>query len=320
MLSQFKEHYELHLKDDLELLEQERLTIKRKVLRRLYFLLIVLVLLIAFIAVSDKDMPVHEALLIILCIYFLSIPVLVFYRFYKTYYPFKRTFSEQIVSKLLGMLSPDATHLYDDGISYSDIKQSKIFHFRSKSGYQVVSSDLIKGRNQGAPFKFALVEIRTGESTMFNGAFLIIETERVLQGETIIREENNTFYSNTPFTSMLNRLFNFDAIEIQFDHKEFEAAYSVFTTNETEARSIVTPELMDWLVEFANTIRRRIVLSFVGNTIHVALHYKERELRLEPKLLGPPLGKETVVGIVEYLATFFSIIQRLHSLATQTPA
>jgi hypothetical protein len=71
---------------------------------------------------------------------------------------------------------------------------------------------------------------------------------------------------------------------IKLDNPEFEKYFVVYGSNQIEARYILTPDLMDRIVDFKKKCDRDIHLSFVDSKVFVAISYIGP--LFEPKILN----------------------------------
>ena len=91
---------------------------------------------------------------------------------------------------------------------------------------------------------------------------------------------------------------------------EFEKLFVVYGTDQIESRYILSPALMQRIVEFKTKRQKPIYLSFVGSSIFVAL--SETRPLFEPKIFSSILDFKTVCGYFEDLRVAVEIVEDLN--------
>ena len=63
--------------------------------------------------------------------------------------------------------------------------------------------------------------------------------------------------------------------KVKTDNEDFNNKFSIRSENEYEAISLLTPSLMDKLLEIEEQINGTVGFAFIGNEIHIALYTHE---------------------------------------------
>lgn len=175
-------------------------------------------------------------------------------------------YKEQVVDEVIHAFCPDATFSPDSGIDENVFENSGLFI--SPDRYH--AEDLIEGCLGKTSFVCSEVhaEERRARSTkngvryywvdIFKGFLFIADFHKDFQGETTI---------------LRNSLFKLKmgASRVKMENPEFEKAFDVFSTDQIEARYLITPSIMERMLKLDNNFRKGITISFRNSTILVAI-------------------------------------------------
>jgi Protein of unknown function (DUF3137) len=89
---------------------------------------------------------------------------------------------------------------------------------------------------------------------------------------------------------------------VMLKNPAFERKFSVYATDYYEARRLVTPTVMECVMEAAATFRTDLRLAFVQKSLFVAV--AGDALRAEAALFGAPLTPQAAVGRLLVLVAF----------------
>jgi hypothetical protein len=85
----------------------------------------------------------------------------------------------------------------------------------------------------------------------------------------------------------------------RMENPEFESIYSVYSTDDQQARYILTPKVMELIVGAQRRLDAELRLAFFDNSVFVTV--PRRENRFEVALFGAPVTPESVVGDIAEL-------------------
>ena len=93
---------------------------------------------------------------------------------------------------------------------------------------------------------------------IFKGFLFIADFHKDFQGETTI---------------LRNSLFKLKmgASRVKMESPEFEKVFDVFSTDQIEARYLITPSMMERMLKLDNHFKKGITISFRNSTILVAI-------------------------------------------------
>jgi hypothetical protein len=102
-------------------------------------------------------------------------------------------------------------------------------------------------------------------ASSFRGMFVNARMRKSIQGSVIVLPdhlERRTDYLSKTLQSMRTIRDNHN---LKFDNPEFEDYFSVYSTNEATARSILTPSLTRHIIDLKKQYGRDVMMSFVGD-------------------------------------------------------
>jgi len=93
------------------------------------------------------------------------------------------------------------------------------------------------------------------------------------------------------------------------DDNNFEREFVVYSSDQIEARYILSHSLMKKLLEFKNKSEHPVYISFIGNHIHMAVYY-DKDL-FEPSIFRSLLEYKIAMEYVKTLHLAISIVDEL---------
>jgi len=220
-------------------------------------------------------------------------------------------FKEKVIRQIVNYLLPDVVYKPSSFVASKEYKVSGLF--RQKYSH-IDGDDYLQGIYKGV--KFHCSELHTeyeatpqgGLETIFKGLFFVAEPASGFYGGTYVWTKGDEQLPRSMADEHF-RMYNLPAVSRLYTGRpEFDKQYSVYSTDVSEAAAIVTPTMMELMVNFKKQLQRDVVYSFVGGRCYVAIPITEN--LLEP---GPDL--EDREAIKEYFFTILlvlSIINQLH--------
>lgn len=157
---------------------------------------------------------------------------------------------------------------------------------------------------------------RTQWQTIFKGLLLVSEFPKRTKGVVLVYPSlGMEFFGNI----LKPRGFQ----KANMESPEFEKYFDVYTTDQIEARYVLSISLMERMVQFRKKTNSNLRFSFIGNTLYCAVEYKKDFLKT-PSLfrsLYPLIYEEGFRQYVEEMELLLSIVKELklnEKLWTQT--
>jgi len=278
-MADFRTYYEQELRPLLAPLEASRKKVKR--LGLLGYLVIGLFVL--FIILSNGSFDVVSGVLAILS--FVAI-IVIWVIFWKQRKAFRLMFKEQIVRKLIGYVDPELCYEPGRCIPEREYKMSGLFQ-TSPDRYN--GDDYLEGVHDKTRFSCSELhteyKVNSGKNThwetIFKGLFFIGDFNKYFSGRTYV------WTADAPQLNFMSRLFSSFARELEkvnLESAEFNRRFIVYSTDQVEARYILTPSFMERLVRLQQMTSTDTSMSFVQTNIHIAIPMKED--LFEPAVFG----------------------------------
>jgi len=106
------------------------------------------------------------------------------------------------------------------------------------------------------------------ERFSFNGLFISIDFNKNFNGKTFILPEEILGYLNEDLQSLLTRS---GQELIRLEDAKFEKKFIVYSDDQIEARYILSPSLMERILDFRNSTNKLIKISFVKNKLYMTI-------------------------------------------------
>jgi hypothetical protein len=244
-------------------------------------------------------------------------------------------FKQQIVSRIAQEMIakcelPNATKDYryesnyqpNQHVSPHMIGNSKLFNYRIDK-YR--GDDLFTGQIGLTAFEFSeleLIQIQTstdsnGNTTrrdvaLFKGILFIADFNKKFNGITTLHAEN--FISNSFLGKLVQPLTrsargDFDGkkkLSIDLESEEFNNTFDITTTDEIEARYILTSSMIERILEFRRRHPQKIELSFVDSLMCISL--ADNKNYFEIKKFGKDFESE-LESMYNDLMFFFGMVE-----------
>jgi hypothetical protein len=211
---------------------------------------------------------------------------------------FRRRFKGDVVEPVFRLAHPEGTYDADAGMARYWFEESGLFTGRID---RYESDDRFRGRILETTFEAA--EVRASYSTgrgdtqrtfeVLRGLFLRLDFNKHLSAATIVQPEDSPSW----------RMGDRSGLErIQLEDPEFERRFAVFASDPVEARYVLTPLLMERILNLNSRVKRPLYLSFLGNHVHLVVHHG-------CPLFEPSLFKTVSFETVEEIAELFEFAE-----------
>lgn len=295
---ELRSFYDSTLKPLLEPLEQYRVAKMKKIKKNL------------FIALGCISLIVLGALTKIAFAIFIScIPLLLFVGFaFSTFNEMsdhlELHFKKDIFTQLLMFLFDKYEYIPQQRIAPAILEESMLFPY---------SVTLVDGNNF-MRFKIGETSIMFCETTVstynfkekvkFRGVFIDATFNKSFTSKTFVLSKS---YSS--FLQNMRRQFFQNTQKVKLEDVEFENEFTVLSTDQVEARYILTPSFMQRILDYKKKAKKGIAFSFVKNRLYCAI--PEYNDLFEPALIKP-YNFEFIKENYEPLKLYTGIVDDLH--------
>lgn len=208
------------------------------------------------------------------------------------YNRYKQAFKNNIVPKIIECINPNWEYSSTGCISQAEYFQSRIFNQRCD---RFKGDDLITGIIDKTDFRMSELHTqyktvtvdnkgRRSEQwhTIFKGLFVHADFNKEIASETFVLPDT----AERIFGKWGQKLQGFDhrGQLVKLENPEFENYFVVYSGNQTEARYILTPRMMEAMVNIRKQFDTEMSLSFVGTRVYFALPFSQD--LFEPRLFS----------------------------------
>ncbi|MCK4974136.1 MAG: DUF3137 domain-containing protein [Sulfurimonas sp.] len=300
-VSELTDFYYKNLFPTLEKLETDRKRLKQKVV----IIGIVYTLFTAFIAYELSNY------LDFIIFAYIALGAIIYKFIIKDYtHEFKMKVIKPLVHAIdKSLLYSSKTHVSEYFFNHSDL-------FSTPD--RMSGNDYVKGRIDDIRIQFSDIHAekrhrsskgKENWSTIFKGLFIVAEFNKHFQGETVILPDTaqNTF-GNLIGNWLQSKNMSRDEL-IKMDDPEFEKEFVVYSTDQVEARYILSHSLMQKLLIFKHKSKHPLHVSFIGGHIYMALEY-DKDL-FEPAIFSSLLDYKVAMEYVKTLHLAIGVVQEL---------
>lgn len=271
--NELKSLFESQLKEKLSALESTR----KGILRR-YFLTFVLIAALGAGIFFLISLDPHEALII--ASIFISVALLVYfiYQTSKQKKKYRETFKSDVVAEVVKLINPDWKYLYDYCMSQESYQQSGLFPQRYD---RYTGDDFVTGQIDQTDFQFSELHTQYKQVTygakgqrheqwitIFRGLFIHADFNKNFSGTTFVLPDTAERLLGALGQS-LQKLSSRGEL-VKLENPEFEKLFVVYSSDQVEARYILTPSIMEAMVKLYRRFDGDIYFSFVGSRVYFA--------------------------------------------------
>jgi len=192
--------------------------------------------------------------------------------------------------------------------------------FNTENIYTFTGKNLITGNYENGNFSFSELEVitrheqrsngktETTYNTVFNGILYESDFNKNFKGYTCIKPDYLHKLLGSNAGERINELLTYrDAKIVNLEDILFEQEFAVYSTDQIEARYILTPAFMEKICRLKNAVKNPLHMSFSNNKMYVALPF-------EFDLLAPVLLRS--INKPSHVEPIYNTLQILIHLAT----
>jgi ABC-type multidrug transport system fused ATPase/permease subunit len=298
-----KQLYDSELKTSIAGIES-----KRKGVLRSFLIMFVLILsvFLSFLFISQQFY-----LNVIVGFIFIIAAIVFFVKGAYRYLKFRSEYKSSVVKKVIQFINPKYIYDANKHISLNDFKMSKL---GSDMVNKAIGDDYVCGKIDKTVFEFSELvaqnEYETTDddgkkvkqvNTLFNGLFFLADFNKYIQGETFVMPDKAERLLGKLGQS-LQRSSKGELVKLE--NQEFEKYFAVFSTNQTEARYILTPTMMEGMVSIRKKIGANCSFSFIGERVYCGIEFNKA-------LFEASILKPVSFADVEFMHSLFTLIEAI---------
>lgn len=235
----------------------------------------------------------------------------------KQFREYRAIFKQNVVKEIVKMINPEWQYSADGRISESDYRSSQLFSTRLDS-YK--GDDLIKGIIEKTDFVFSELHTQykttktnsegkteTEWHTVFKGMFAHADFNKEIKGRTFVLPE----HASKQFSKFGMSISDGGKTElVKLENPEFEKIFKVYGTDQIESRYVLTPTMMEAMVNIYKKYKQRVYFSFIGSRVYVAMSYN-KDL-FEPRILKSGVRFEDMEEMNEQFKLIQIVIREMN--------
>jgi len=182
-----------------------------------------------------------------------------------------------LVAKLVELVNPNYFYSTKERFDLDLFNDSKLFQTKA---IRIQDGIMIVGEADKTPFYFAEVRaeyVTTNDEgkeiypTVFYGLMLVADFNKHLQGRTFVVPDKDLKQNMLTGKETENH-YHFGQL-VKLENPEFERIFSVYGDSQQEARYILTPTMMEAMVNIYKQYKHKMYFSFVGNHVYCAISF-----------------------------------------------
>lgn len=309
--AEFLKLYQAQLKPVLEALETVRKEALTAFLIALFFVLSGIPGLIAFFRIGKPA-------LLLLALAPLIAGGYGFFRFNQKKKVYAAEFKERVIREMVRLIDSGLFYSPEQRISQSEYRESDIFR---EPIDRYSGDDLVEGTLGVTHCRFSELEHqekkesvdskgnrRTHWVTVFRGIFFVADFNKHFIGRTYVFPDAGSSFLGI---GKLFEKWSFGRGDlVELENPEFEELFTVYGTDQVEARYILSPALMDRLVNFRRKAGTRLHLSFIHSKLYLALSVNKN--LFEPNVFSSGVKSGYLKEYFHYLDLVTGIIEDLN--------
>lgn len=226
---------------------------------------------------------------------------------------YRSRYKEEVVMRIIELINPEYNYDPNRHISEERYNESKIFKSRCD---RYKGDDFVSGSIEKTDFEFSELKTeyktqstdddgkkQTEWHTIFQGIFFHADFNKHIEGETFVLPD-----AEEKLLGKFVQKFQKDSSRgelVKLENPVFEKAFKVFSSNQVEARYILTPTMMEAMVNIQKRILRPMHFSFIGERVYCAVSFNKG-------LFEPRIFKSGVkFSDVEEMYCLFSFIETI---------
>lgn len=223
-----------------------------------------------------------------------------------------KTYKTIVVRRVVDALGDGLSYSADSRFTKQDFLEMDLFNLRCE---QWRAEDEVCGRKNAVSYSILEAKATRTEGsgknrrtiTIFKGVIVRLDFNKHFQGHTVVVPNSESQILGGLFGEASSRRRK-DLCRME--NVEFEDAYSVYSTDQQEARYILTPKLMELIMRARATLSDGLRVSFHDNSVFLTLPNMGN--RFEVKLFGRAVTPENIVGeLVEVVQLAEQVVDAL---------
>lgn len=197
---------------------------------------------------------------------------------------YRKEYKEEVIEKIAHSIDPNWEYDSKSHVAEEAFKDSKLFN---KSYEDYYGDDKVSGRVGKTVFESSELKVGSyfsyvngdGDTKrewkgVFNGYFFHADFNKQLQGETYLVNGDLESASGTFQATSSNTKGKKQGSMVALENKEFAKTFMVRSTDQIEARYILTPKLMESLLNIYQVFKQPMQMSFIDGKVYLGIFFQ----------------------------------------------
>ncbi len=306
--SELTDFYYKKLYPILEKLEHERQQLRHRIITIavLYTVALILITSAIFSATGNFDALVFSAFV------YMAGGAILYKYLIKDY---TKEFKDKVILPLISELDKNLVYSPELHVPAEHFARSNIFTSKPD---KVDGNDYVSGKIDNVPIQFSDFHAQkkhkdskgnTHWQTIFQGLFIVSQFNKNFKAQTVVLPDS----AQSAFGDLVGnwlQSYNMSRHElVKMDNVEFEKEFVVYSSDQIEARYILSHSLMSKLLNFKKRSNHPVSISFIGGNIYMAIEYN-KDL-FEPSVFHSLLKYKIAMEYVDTLHLATGIVEEL---------
>jgi hypothetical protein len=294
----------------LEIMEVKRIKTRRQGENIFFIALAILGLLGVVAYLSIQKSEELSALMGVLAIITIAVSGGIY--FHKTN-KLKDAFKEEVVTEIIQAIDKTFHYSPKRSVSQAQFQTSQLF---SKPD-NYTGEDYVSGKLDKTDFEFSEIHAQeesrdsdgdTTYSTIFKGFFMVADFHKHFHGHTVVVPDRTG-------EGWFGRVFKGSKRNgkqlAKMENPEFEKAFDVYATDQVEARYILTPNMLENIMNLKKRFNATVHLAFINSCVYIAISWRKYDF-LEPNLKNSLLEESTIHKFLDDVWVCLDIIEDMN--------
>lgn len=233
---------------------------------------------------------------------------------------FYDNYKKRVIPELIHAIDPNFEYNFERFIPQQLFDESKLYKYQTMWKYK--GSNMVEGITEDCLFQFSQLSVTTKNveksqgktkveiKEIFNGIFYVTNFNKKFKGQTFLFPDYARQVFGFNFGEMLNEVMTLPGIElVKFEDTEFEKEFAVYSTDQVEARYILSTSLVYQIRELQKKLNNEVRIAFINDKLFMAVPFETDFLR--PNIFSKINNIETVEKIYSKLKIFTDITKEL---------
>ncbi|MDO5571462.1 MAG: DUF3137 domain-containing protein [Bacteroidales bacterium] len=214
-------------------------------------------------------------------------------------------YKKDIISKVVKEISDASEYKPENGISENEFEAMCLFNSPDRYSCE----DLIVGKIEKTDFACSEVVAEERHVSVDSKGRRNEYWTDIFRGFIFIADFHKNFNGITTLGRDSLFKISFGNKRVKLENVEFEKHFDVYSSDAVEARYILSPSLMEKLVEVDNRFKGNLVMSFVNSSIYIAIPDSKNHFEAS---IWKKITKEEIQEEFGLILSLISIINELN--------